>query len=355
MFVYFDVQHIYYLPQYIPVIEKLSNRGHQCALVFYRSQEKQFIDICETFAVEHSIKAIWLEDKSNTLDFYQGVECDWVVFGNAFLDVDKLNNKSVLMQHGIGPKSCYYDVSNTTTTVRFVEGEHRLKRLKNLYPNGNFVDSGYAKLDPIINNSVEKVDLARLGLDKNKPTLLYAPTFYPSSIECMSDDFPECFPDYNIIIKPHFFSLSKPRYKKQKSKIMRWQKYNNVYLTNESEFNLTPFLAVADIMLSDASSAIFEFAALDKPVVWCDFYKLRWNYRGIFSYRFKARLDEDINYFHKICQRAEQFSDVVSAVQLCASESEEFRFNRKKIIEQLAGKIDGNCADRIVNYLESYE
>jgi CDP-glycerol glycerophosphotransferase (TagB/SpsB family) len=170
----------------------------------------------------------------------------------------------------------------------------------------------------------------------------------------MSDDFPDDFANYNIIIKPHFFSLTKPRYKKQKIKLMHWQKYKNVYVTSESEFNLTPFLAVADIMLSDASSAIFEFAALDKPVVWCDFYKLRWSYRGVFSYRFKARLDDDIHYFNEMCHAAKKYNELASAIELCASETSEFKASRKKIIKQLAGQLDGLCAQRIANYLERH-
>lgn len=207
-----------------------------------------------------------------------------------------------------------------------------MKRLETLYPNGNFIDTGYAKLDPILNKTIKGLDKQQLGLDENKLTLLYAPTFYPSSIECMNDDFPSQFSDYNIIIKPHFFSLAKSRYRKQKQKILNWQKYKNVYVANESEFNLTPFLAIADIMLSDASSAIFEFAALDKPVVWCDFYKLRWSYRGLFSYRFKARLDEDIKYFHEICHRANQYSELPNAIKTCTTETSEFKRNRKRLL-----------------------
>ncbi len=354
MFVYFDVQHLYYLPQYLPVVEQLLARGHEYSLVFYRSQEAELNSVSDKFITDNSLNVVWLDSKVDTLSFYQNNNADWVIFGNAFLDADKLNKKSVLMQHGIGPKQCYYDVSNTNTTVRFVEGEHRQQRLKLLYPDGEFIDTGYAKLDPLFNGTLTKLRLSELGLDEKKTTLLYAPTFYPSSIECMSDQFPEDFSDYNIIIKPHFFSVVKPRYKKQKQKLLKWQKYNNVYLTNNHEFNLTPFLDIADIMLSDASSAIFEFAALDKPVVWCDFYKLRWSYRGFFAFRLKARLDEDIHYFNKICHPARGYKELALAISDCKSETNEFKQTRAQLIEQLAGKTDGLSALRIVNYLERH-
>lgn len=47
------------------------------------------------------------------------------------------------------------------------------------------MDTGYAKLDPLINNESLGFSCEQLGLDSKKPTVLYAPTFYPSSIEKM--------------------------------------------------------------------------------------------------------------------------------------------------------------------------
>ncbi|BDF96586.1 CDP-glycerol glycerophosphotransferase family protein [Pseudoalteromonas sp. KAN5] len=352
MFIYFDVQHIYYIPQYLPVIKKLIGKGHKCVLVFYKTQDAKLISICNRFITEQQLAAVWLNTNSDAFSFYQQSDADWIIFGNAFPNCDKLTKKTALMQHGIGPKQCYYDVSNTGVTIRFVEGEHRLKRLQDLYPNGHFYDSGYAKLDPLFDNSAEKISLKELGLDPNKKTLLYAPTFYPSSIECMGDQFANDFTDYNIIIKPHFFTLVKPRYKKQRIKLAHWGKSSNVYIADENQFDLIPFLAIADVMLSDASSAIFEFSALDKPVIWCDFYKLRWSYRGIFSFRLKERLDDDINYFNEICHPAKHYQEVITTLRKPIFESMIFKENRARVIKRLAGKIDGLSAERIANYLE---
>lgn len=352
MLVYFDVQHIYYIPQYLPVIKKLIGKGHECVLVFYKSQDAKLISISKDFIAKIGIPAVWLNEIREAFSYYQQVEADWVIFGNSFENSDKLTKKTALMQHGIGPKQCYYDVSNAGMTVRFVEGEHRQKRLQQLYPNGNFIDTGYAKLDPIFDNSVEKLPLIDLGLDPQKPTLLYAPTFYPSSIECMSDKFAAEFANYNIIIKPHFFTLTKSRYKKQQAKLACWAQSDNVYVAESNQFDLTPFLAIADIMLSDASSAIFEFAALGKPVVWCDFYKLRWSYRGIFSFRLKERLDDDIHYFNEVCHSARKYNELAAMVEKSKNENATFKESKARLITQLAGKMDGLSAQRIVNYLE---
>ena len=267
-------------------------------------------------------------------------------------DLDELHqvSQTVLMQHGIGPKACYYDVSENQTTVRFVEGQHRLKRLQEMFPQGNFVDTGYAKLDPLISDPLNTgMSVSDLGLDPTKKTLLYAPTFYPSSIECFSRRFAKEFSDYNIIVKPHFFTQTKDKYKKQRKLLDTWAQSNNVYIAKTSEFNLIPFMAISDVMISDASSAIFEFVALNKPVVWCDFYKLRWSYRGIFSYRFKQRLDSDIKYFHDVAYRAASYAELKEQVkQALTGQPNE---GVKTVVEQLAGTIDGKCSVRISEYL----
>jgi hypothetical protein len=353
MKVIFDIQHLYYLPQYLPVIDALKAHNTGIELVGYKTDDEDLNRIIESALNETQLTIKIVHNWQDALAHYLAQKADWLVFGNAVADLEQLHtvSKTVLMQHGVGPKSCYYDVSKNPTTVRFVEGEKRLSNLQAMFPNGNFVDSGYAKLDPAINSTSTTRTLASLGLDESKPILLYAPTFYPSSIELFAKSFPSDFENYNIILKPHFFSLTKPRYKKQKALLENWAKQDNVYLAGVDEFNLLEFMAISDVMLSDASSAIFEFAALDKPVIWCDFYKLRWSYRGIFSYRFKKRIDESIEVFHQLCERAENYKALTQCVKNAVDNSKAKQNIRAQVTEEYVGKVDGQCAKRIVDYL----
>ena len=350
MTILFDVLHLYYLPQYLPVYDKLKKAGCEVKFVFYRQVDTCLQLVTENIVEKNKLDAVWLGDWPQALQFYLEKQADWIIFGNAAADLGVLHSvsKTALMQHGIGPKSCYYDVSEQPTTVRFVEGLHRLERLQKCYPNDTFVDSGYAKLDAAVNGQGEQVTLSSLGLSEDKPTLLYAPTFYPSSIEKFKAHFAKDFADYNIIIKPHFFSLTKKQYSSQYRFLRKLAESENVYLANVEDYNLLPFMAISDVMLSDASSAIFEFAALNKPVIWCDFYKLRWSYRGPFRFRLNKRLDSDIEYFNKVALRAKCYDDI--AVLLKQAQVNPFT-ERKETIEQLAGKVDGKCSDRIVKYL----
>ena len=220
-----------------------------------------------------------------------------------------------------------------------------------MYPEDNFKDVGFCKMDPIINGEEKGVDFLNLGLDRNKKTILYAPTFYPSSIERFTKNFPTDLENFNIIIKPHFFSMSKQKYQKQRDLLEHWGSFKNVYLAKIDDYSLLPFLESADLMISDASSAIIEFAALNKPVLWCTFLQLRWNYRGIFSYRFKARMDQDYDDYGQIAKPANSYNEMISKAKNLLDSNFIPSSNAKKYLEKLAGILDGNASKRIVTFL----
>jgi CDP-glycerol glycerophosphotransferase (TagB/SpsB family) len=110
-------------------------------------------------------------------------------------------------------------------------------------------------------------------------------------------------------------------------------------------------MKISDVLLSEASSTIFEFAAIDKPVVWCDFYYVRWSYRGLFKFRFAKRMDKDISLFEQLCDRAKSPSEVLSKVNYCLANKDEKSAIREEITLSMAGKTDGKCSERIVNFL----
>lgn len=353
MKVYFDVLHLYYLAQYLPVADKLIEKGHQAVFVIHQNTDQ--IETLKQVADAEGLAVIWVADTTAAHQLYLADKPDWLITGNLMDELDSIHQftKTALMQHGIGPKACYYTVSKALTSVRFVEGPHRLERLQQLYPSGEFVDTGYAKLDPVINQTSPVFDIKKAGLDPTKKTLLYAPTFYPSSIEMLPKNWPELMREYNLIIKPHFFTYTKKRYNKQRRLLNHWQAYNNVYYASEHEHSLLPFMQSADILISDASSTLFEFVALGKPAIWCDFYKLRWTYRGIFSYRFKQRLDPDLDYFAKVATQVKSPAELTKAVAELVNNPQIKADERVAYTAKMVGKVDGAVSERIVEYLEN--
>ncbi len=322
----FDVQQLYYLPQYLPVYhELLKQDAGDATFVFYHSIHDETIN---HIIKSENLNYVWVKDKNEANQYYKNEKADWIFFGNTFPFLDEIHqtSKSVQLGHGVGPKASYYTKSDTPTTVRFVEGPYRTSRLNKMYPNDSFVDVGFCKLDPIINGDSKKFDLENLGLDPSKKTIVYAPTFYPSSIERFPKKFPEDFNEYNILIKPHYFSISKDKYKKQRDLLKHWSNYDNVYLAK-------------------------VFAALDKPVIWCNFLKLRWNYRGIFSYRFKKRMDEDYKEYSKIAVKTDSYEELKTTVKDQIMHPDQLSENRRNYSEKMVGRLDGKASNRIIDYL----
>lgn len=351
--VHFDLLHLYYLPQFLPVAKVLSSKGTAVRFVVY--DQSDVVEITRKALDDNAFDYVVVNNEKQALEYYVGQKPDWIIFGkspsNNYIILKDTSVKIAFMQHGIGPKSCYYSSSEFPFDVRFVEGDTRKQRLQDMFPESNFVDVGYAKLDPLFNNEKEQISLKSLGLDPSKKTLLYAPTFYPSSIECFSKNWPQELSNYNLIIKPHFFSLVKSKYANQRAILEAWAAYDNVYLCPLDYYSLLPFMKISDVLLSEASSTIFEFAAIDKPVVWCDFYHIRWSYRGLFKFRFAKRMDKDISLFEQLCDRAKSPSEVLSTIEYCLANKEQKSALRKEITLSMAGKTDGNCSGRIVDFL----
>lgn len=352
MLVAFDTLNIYYLPQYLPIFRVLERNGHRVIFVCYRNKNKTagFDQAFNALNVEY----IWVDDKTAALEKYLELKPDWIFFGNALqgLGVIHQHSKTAQLGHGIGPKPSYYRKSSTPMTVRFMEGAARLEKIRQLYPNDHFVQVGFSKLDPILTDQEPGLDFEQLGLDPNKPTILYAPTFNPSSLECFPDQWPDDFGAYNILIKAHAFTYTREQYAAQRKKLKKWAACSNTYVADENDVSLLPFMQNADVLLSEASSTLFEFAALNKPVIVCDFFKLKWSYRGPFKYRFDKRFGKDNVLYKEIGVHIQHYKALKTAVAEQLANPQQYADLRAKYTHDHVGPTDGQASQRIVKYLE---
>ena len=103
--------------------------------------------------------------------------------------------------------------------------------------------------------------------------------------------------------------------------------------------------------MSEASSSIFEFVATNKPVVWCDFFKTRWTYGKLLSFRLNRRLDPDMEYFEKVTRRAKTPNAIKTLIEEELKNPDRLSVARQEITKELVGTTDGKCSIRIANYL----
>ena len=132
---------------------------------------------------------------------------------------------------------------------------------------------GFPKVDDLVNGRWSAAAVrAELGLDPGAATILYAPTFSPaSSLHVAGERIIEALlgTGRNVIVKLHERStVPDPKY----TAGIDWPARLGRFL-DESRFayatgaHAGPYLAAADVLVTDHSTVGFEFALLDRPIV----------------------------------------------------------------------------------------
>jgi CDP-glycerol glycerophosphotransferase (TagB/SpsB family) len=183
------------------------------------------------------------------------------------------------MFHGVGGK---YGFDAPTASLR---AWHRLffvnrRRLNNCIASGALDESspairliGMPKVDALVDGSQSRGPvLAALGLSPDRPTVLYAPTWSPaSSLNTLGIALLHrlrALP-VNVIVKLHDRSLDLRR---QYSGGIDWRATLTPHLAGESAVlatgaDICPYLVASDVMVTDHSSAGFEYLLRDRPLV----------------------------------------------------------------------------------------
>lgn len=348
MQVAFYAEQLYYLPQYLPVIQALRARGHEVEVML------RFDPTVQTLFPDRRIPGLpEVRLVDSTVDAYaqlRRLAPHWAVFGSYLDEQDRLasGTRTALVYHGIGVKNVLFDPRLDRFDLRFVESQRVLDELLERNPalGPKLALVGFAKLDPLFSQEAPPAARAQA------PTVLYAPTFYPSSLELMPRQLSTLLPGARWIVKPHFFSWTIDKYAAQRRRLRAWAEQPNVEVLGAQHYNLVPLMARADVLVSDASSALFEFAALRRPVVWCRFQKLRWNYRGLFSWRLKDRIDPQTPRYEAIASCIDRAGQLPGALEALLGQPYRPSAEREDLVEYLIGQRDGRVSERIVDQLE---
>ncbi|MCF7918574.1 MAG: CDP-glycerol glycerophosphotransferase family protein [Candidatus Cloacimonetes bacterium] len=266
----FKIGYVYHKAGFDPVIEKLlTNPGYD--VWFSLDMEKKrhlFIDRPFIAPVIREWEKQGYRFTTETRGF------DIVITGDTLRNSEKYG-KTLLcfLNHGTGIKNILYRnlarVPNDKYQI-FIEGEHRHNSLKSagsLQKNEAHV-VGLPKLDWYFQGKYQRQEvLTGLGLDPEKKTLLFAPTYKPTCLYQIKDDiFEQTRDEFNLIVKLHPYSwMGKyAPHKQHRIYEKRVRKFSHARLLPFSDYNIVPYYAAADVILSEASSCVFDFLALKK-------------------------------------------------------------------------------------------
>lgn len=135
---------------------------------------------------------------------------------------------------------------------------------------------GYPKVDCLVDSSIDVAGVRhRLGLVSGVPTVIYAPTWSPfSSLNAVGEDLIERLASegLQVIVKLHDRSYDTGQRGSGgvdwATRLSKYDRHPRVRVVREADGS--PFLAIADAMVSDHSSIAFEYMLLDRPLVVID-------------------------------------------------------------------------------------
>ena len=342
----FYVAYPYYFPHFLPIHQELTRRGYATRFILNDAENPSLM---KEIAQKHDLYYLFGEKH-----LFDG-KSDYIFFANPYEKAKEIQSKTIFLEHGIGTKSVGFYPVIEYMDIYLVEGAYKFQRLKSLYPHHTHKlhQVGFSKFDAIANmHEDEKMLLyKKYHLDPSKKTILYAPTFFPSSIEKMHRDFPVHFNDCNILIKAHYLTYERKQYKNQRKRLAHWNSFENCTVVDVAEYDLVPLFAVSDVMISDESSAMFEFAALNKPVVSNRYFKLRLSYY-LRPSRLKKRIDEGKEKYREILDNAESYEQTIRLTREALETPGKLAPLRNKFSKEICGTIDGKVSARIADLLE---
>ena len=307
----------YITKQYsIPIIEPI---------VKYLQDKEEDFGFYFSENVFHQISDEWKKGKifrnlTNMINFNP----DFVIVPGNFVDF-RIPGIKVQIFHGLGvEKKSHYKIRHYFD-VYFTSGPfvtERFKKLQKKYKYFLVEETGWSKIDYILKYPTKKIR-KEFKIPENKKVILYAPTFSPKmqSAKDILPIIPKIIKDDEIWFVKFHDLMDKKIVENFKENIS-----SNIKLIDS--FDITPYLHLADILISDTSSVIYEFLVLDKSII---------------TFKTQSRFDKGINILHP--------DELRAAIDRSFQNQEEFHENRLKHIQEINPYLDGRISENIIEKL----
>lgn len=204
------------------------------------------------------------------------------------------------------------------------------EKLAEKYKDFEVVETGWTRQDWIFNNlhTFDEYKRDLLNSHNKSKVVLYAPTFSPSltSLPHIKDALRKLAEEKDVVILLKFHPLTKIEWVEEYKELAK--EVDNILWIDDQ--NISKYILASDIMISDTSSAVYEFLLLDKPVI-------------TLGNVAKEKYWLDIT-------SPDQLADAFEVVQ----SSDEYKEKRQWIIDNYDPYLDGKVAERMFAAVEDY-
>ena len=207
---------------------------------------------------------------------------------------------------------------------------NKFMELSEKYKNFEVIETGWSKLDVYGKSNSEFTTYkdTLLAKYKAKNILLYAPTFSPSltSAPFLKSEFEQIALNKNNLILIKFHDLMQKELIDDYKEVTK--KHENIVFIEDR--NISKYLLIADLLISDTSSVVYEFLLLNKPVI-------------TLNARSPQSAWENINSAELLAKSVQHNLD-----------TDPFELQRAKIIADYHPYQDGKSSLRMVEVVEDY-
>jgi hypothetical protein len=196
---------------------------------------------------------------------------------------------------------------------------------------------GFPKLDPAFDGTYDADYLTALkcniALDIIKPTLLFTSTYDASGMSGISQWFNRLLgftSKYNVLVTLHPWVHEKYRDVVE----------NTPGVHQIKDYNIVPYIMLADAVIGDNSSILAECCALDKPMI------------TFTTPKAKRSLDEIENLLNKISIRITSFSELTENIEKMLRHPSELHAERTEANRLMFDTLDGKAGERAANQIK---
>jgi len=311
MKILFYISKKYSIPIIAPIVKFLEKTNHSFAFFMSKKVKNELSSELNKYKLLQSIE----ETKLFIPDLV-------IVPGN-FVDF-RIPGIKVQIFHGLGIEKASHFKIRHFFDVYCTSGPYVTDKYNKLLKKKKYFlvkETGWSKVDHILNYPAIGLR-EKFKIPQNKKIILFAPT-HSRKMQSAESLLP-IIPD--IINKGEIWFL---KFHELMNKEIRDSINNSNEIKIINDYDITPYLHLADVLVTDTSSVAYEFMILDKPVI---------------TYKTQSRKNKGID--------ITQPSQLREAIDRSLSDPQEFHQNRINHIAEINPNINGNICENLIDTLK---